>query len=402
MNVQQVSIDKVVPYARNPRRNDAAIDKVAASIKEFGFRQPIVTDSEMVIIVGHTRLLAARKLGIARVPVHVAEGLTPAQVRAYRLADNRVHEEADWNKDLLAIELQDLQGAGFDLSLTGFDDDELASLLADVNEGLTDPDDAPPVGEVAVSKVGDLWHLGKHRLLVGDCTGSVNVDQVMGDLKADLIVTDPPYNVSYTGKTKDALKIENDSKSASEFYSFLLAAYKAALAITKPGAGIYVFHADLEGVNFRRAFVDAGWKLSQCCVWVKQTIVMGRSDYHWQHEPVLYGWKPTAGHRWYSDRKQSTVWRFDRPTRSLEHPTMKPIELVEYPLKNSSRGGDVIFDGFGGSGSTLIACEKNGRICRTMELDPIYADVIIRRWQNFTGKEAKLENGTTFAKVEGK
>jgi len=402
MDVQQVAIDKVIPYVRNPRRNDAAIDKVAASIKEFGFRQPIVTDCEMVIIVGHTRLMAARKLGLTKVPVHVANGLTSAQVKAYRLADNRVHEEAEWNDDLLAIELADLQGAGFDLSLTGFDDDELASLLAEGNEGLTDPDEAPPVEEVAVSQSGDLWLLGKHRLLCGDSTKPADLDRVMDGNKADLIITDPPYNVDYEGKTKDALTIQNDSKTDKQFFEFLLAAYKAMLGVVKNGAGIYVFHADLEAVNFRRAFRESGWKLSQCCVWVKQTIVMGRSDYHWQHEPVLYGWKPTAGHRWYSDRKQSTVWRFDRPTRSLEHPTMKPIELLEYPMKNSSRGGDVILDPFGGSGSTLIACEKNGRMARTIELDPLYCDVIIRRWQNFTGKEAKREDGKSFAGVAGK
>jgi DNA modification methylase len=246
--------------------------------------------------------------------------------------------------------------------------------------------------------MGDLWILGRHRLLCGDSTSIDATERLMGGAKADLIVTDPPYNVAYEGKTTDALTIQNDKMGTSDFYQFLLDAYTNYFTIAKDGASIYVFHADTEGVNFRKALVDSGFKLSQCCVWVKQTMVIGRQDYHWQHEPILYGWKPSGSHNWYSDRSQTTIWQFDRPMRSTEHPTMKPIALVEYPILNSSKAGDIVADLFGGSGSTLIACEKNARACRTMELDSRYCDVIVKRWQDFTGKEAVLD-GRTFNEI---
>jgi DNA modification methylase len=400
MNVETWAIDRIIPYARNPRKNDgAATDKVAASIKEFGWRQPIVVDGEGVIIAGDTRYKAARKLGLTEAPVHIAAGLSAAQIKAYRITDNRVGEEAEWDLPLLSLELDDLTLAGFDLGLTGFDPSELDTFDALANateEGLTDPDEAPAPPKTPVSVPGDLWILGKHRVLCGDATEPTAVERLMAEQAADLVITDPPYNVAYVGKTKDALTIQNDAMSADSFYQFLLAVYTNLVTVTADGAGIYVFHADSEGANFRRAMVDAGWKLAQCCVWVKQTLVMGRQDYHWQHEPVLYGWKPTAAHRWFSDRKQTTVWNFDRPTRSSEHPTMKPIALIEYPIANSSKPGDLVLDLFGGSGSTLIACEKTGRSANLMELDPRYVDVIVTRWQNFSGKKAVHEDGTPF------
>jgi DNA modification methylase len=400
MKVEIWPLDRVIPYAGNPRKNAKAIDKVAASLKRFGWKQPMVVDAEGVLVVGHTRREGALKLGWTEGPVVVASDLTPAEVKAYRLADNRSNEDAEWDKNLLGLELEALKLEGFDLKLTAFDDDEitgLAALLESTDEGLTDPDDAPAPSAEPVSVPGDLWILGNHRLLCGDSTVISDVERLMDGGLADLIVTDPPYNVAYTGKTKDALTIQNDSMSGESFYQFLLAVYTNLFAVAGDGAGIYVFHADSEGANFRQAMVDAGWKLAQCCVWVKQTMVMGRQDYHWQHEPVLYGWKPTAAHRWYTDRKQTTVWRFDRPSRSGEHPTMKPIDLVEYPLTNSSEAGNVVLDLFGGSGSTLIACEKTARRARLMELDPRYVDVIVKRWESFTGKKAVHADGSSFA-----
>lgn len=248
-----------------------------------------------------------------------------------------------------------------------------------------------------MTQPGDLWLLGDHRLLCGSATSAQDVERVMGGDRAGLVVTDPPYNVTYVGKTKDALTIQNDTMSGVEFRTFLLDAYKNLFAVTEEGCGIYVFHADTEGLNFRGAMVEAGWKLAQCCIWVKQTLVMGRQDYHWQHEPVLYGWKPGAAHRWFTDRKQTTVWNFDRPSRSTDHPTMKPVDLISYPINNSSKAGDIVLDTFGGSGSTLIAAAKTGRRARLVELDPRYCDVIVRRFEEWSGQEAKTEAGETFA-----
>ncbi len=404
MNVEIWPLDRVIPYASNPRKNTKAIDKVAASLKEFGWKQPMVVDAEGVLVVGHTRREAALQLGWTEGPVLVAGDLTPTKIKAYRLADNRTNEEAEWDKNLLGLELEALKLDGFDLSLTAFDDNEiagLAALLESTKDGLTDPDDAPAPPAVPVSGTGDLWILGNHRVLCGDSTVLSDVERLMDGAAADLVVTDPPYNVAYTGKTKDALTIQNDSMSGESFYQFLLAVYTNLFAVAGDGAGIYVFHADLEGANFRQAMVDAGWKLAQCCVWVKQSMVMGRQDYHWQHEPVLYGWKPTASHRWYTDRKQTTVWKFDRPSRNGEHPTMKPCDLIEYPISNSSEQGGIVLDLFGGSGSTLIACEKTARRARLLELDPKYVDVIVKRWQAFTGKQAIHADGSPFDERAG-
>ena len=320
--------------------------------------------------------------------------------------DNRSHDETSWDFELLGPELMDLQNLGFgNLELTGFDEKEIADFLAGAaspgQEGLTPDDEVPALREAAVAQPGELWRLGDHRLLCGDAMILADVKRVLSGARADLVIIDPPYNVDYEGATKEKLKIKNDRMADSLFFSFLLKAYENLAGVTKEGAGIYVFHADTEGVNFRRALVEAGWKLAQCCVWVKQTLVMGRQDYHWQHEPILYGWKPGASHRWFTDRKQTTVWNFDKPARSTEHPTMKPVDLIAYQILNSSRNGDVVLDTFGGAGSTLIACAKHGREARLLEIDPKYCDVIIRRWQEWSGEKALRTLSAARTRVDG-
>ena len=399
MNIEIRPLAEIYPYHRNPRKNDPHVDKLADILKEYGWKQPMVVDPEGVLIIGHRRRQAALKLGWTEGPVVVASDLSPEQIKGLRIADNRVHEDVEWDKSLLSLEIGELKSAGFDLSLTAMSSNELKGLDAlacSTLAGLVDADEAPSVPTFPVSVPGDLWLLGNHRLLCGDSTLIDDVQRLMGDELADLVVTDPPYNVAYTGKTKDALKIENDSMSGESFYQFLFDVYTNLFAVTADGAGIYVFHADSEGRNFRAAMTDAGWKLAQCCIWVKQTMVMGRQDYHWQHEPILYGWKPTGPHRWCTDRKQTTVWNFDRPSRNAEHPTMKPIDLIKYPITNSSEEGHIVLDLFGGSGSTLVACESTARRARLMELDPKYVDVIVKRWQQFTGKKAVHEDGSLF------
>ena len=400
MQVELWPLDKIIPYARNPRVNEGAVDKVAASLREFGWKQPVVVDSQGVLVVGHTRVLAAKKLGMSEAPVVVAADLTPAQCKAYRLADNRTNEEAEWNRPLLALELEDLKFEDFDLRLTGFDADELGGLEALANaqvEGLTDPDDAPEPPAIPVSVPGDLWICGNHRVLCGDATQSGDLEKLMAGEPADLVVTDPPYNVAYDGTaTKRRSRIANDSANDETFRQFLTEAARNLFACSRDGAGIYVFHPDIETLNFIGAFAEAGWLHSQHCIWIKQHFVLGRKDYHYQHEMVLYGWKPTAPHAWHADRKQTTVWNFDKPDSSAHHSTMKPVALVEYPIANSSREGDVVLDLFGGSGSVLIACEKTARRGRLMELDPKYVDVIVRRWEEFTGRKAVHEDGSRF------
>lgn len=393
MRVESVPIDRVVPYARNPRKNEGAVASVAASLQEFGWQQPIVVDTDMVVVVGHTRLLAARQLGLAEVPVHVAEGLSPTQCKAYRLMDNRSHEDSEWDNAFLSLEFADLKEADFDLGLTGFGGDEIAALFGGGTEGLTDPDDVPEPPDEAITQRGDLYVLGAHRLICGDATSLQSVARLMDGQRADLVFTDPPYNVDYTGGTADALKISNDAMSSRDFRAFLLASFQVLIANTKTGAPIYICHSDTEGFNFRGAMTDAGWLLKQCLVWIKDSFVMGRQDYHWRHEPILYGWKPGAAHRWWADRTQDTVWEVPRPKRSEEHPTMKPVALVSRALHNSSRKGDVVLDTFGGSGTTLIACEAAGRVCRMAELDPPYCDVIVQRWEAFTGMKAERIDG---------
>ena len=390
MNVRLVPIASVHPYPGNPRKNDQAVEKVAASIKEFGFQQPIVVDRDMVVVVGHTRLKAALSLGLAEVPVHVAENLSPEQCRAYRLMDNRSNEDAEWDMEQLAEELRGLEAVQFPLEFTGFDERELQRITFAGPEGGGDGDEPPPLPTQAVARPGDLFVLGAHRLLCGDATSLRDVARLMDGRRADLVFTDPPYNVDYTGKTADALKIANDTMDGRRFRAFLLAAFQVMFANAREGAPIYVCHADTEGYAFRGALADAGWLFKQAIVWVKDSFVMGRQDYHWRHEPLLYGWKPGASHSWAADRTQDTVWEIPRPKRSVEHPTMKPVELVSRAIVNSSKPGDMVLDPFGGSGSTLIACEAEGRVCRMAELDPRYVDVIVERWETHTGRRAEL------------
>lgn len=403
LRVEYVAVGSLIPYARNSRtHSDAQVAQIAASIKEFGWTNPVLVDEQQTIIAGHGRVLAAQKLGLDSVPTIALTGLTEAQRRAYVIADNRLALNAGWDEEMLALELQDLAAEGFDTDLLGFDPDELDAMLnpTQVTDGLTDEDAVPDASVEPVTKPGDVWVMGKHRLMCGDSTSVTDIEKLMGDVLADVWLTDPPYNVAYEGGTKNKLKIKNDNMADDQFRQFLRDAYTAADTAMKPGAVFYIWHADSEGYNFRGAARDAGWTVRQCLIWKKSSLVLGRQDYQWRHEPCLYGWKDGASHLWAADRKQTTVLEFDKPSRNGEHPTMKPVALFEYQMLNNTKGGDVVLDSFGGSGTTLIAAEKNGRIARVMELDPIYCDVIVKRWQDFTGKQATLESsGQTFDEV---
>ena len=391
--IQKLPIDTLIPYANNARvHSDKQILQIASSIKEFGFTNPVLIDKDNGIIAGHGRVEAARKLGHKEVPVIRLEHLSEAQKKAYILADNKIAMNSTWDDQLLALELQTIGDLGINLDFTGFDDSEISALTPqEITEGLTDEDALPETPEEPITKPGDIWILGKHRLMCGDSTSMDHLATLTAGALVDMWLTDPPYNVAYEGKTKDALKIKNDSMADDQFRQFLRDSYTAADSVMKPGAVFYIWHSDSEGYNFRGAAHDSGWKVRQCLIWKKSTIVMGRQDYHWKHEPCLYGWKEGAGHLWASDRKQTTILEFDKPSRNCEHPTMKPVALFEYQMLNNTKGGDIVLDSFGGSGTTLIAAEKNGRIAYLMELDPKYCDVIVKRWEEFTGKKAVLE-----------
>lgn len=394
MKIQKVVIDKVIPYARNPRKNTLAVAKVAASLKEFGWKQPIVVDCEMVIIVGHTRWLAAKQLDMTHVPVLIAEDLTPAQVKAYRLADNRTHEEAEWDKDLLAIELSELGNLDFDLSITGFNSEEIKGLMAlaeAVGKGLTDEDDCPEVSEKSISNYGDIWLLGRHRLMCGDSTHVNDVEKLIAGELADMVFTDPPYNVDYQGYTKDKLKIARDNLSDTQFYQFLLDAFAMHLVAIKKGASLYICHGSNTQREFQNALEANGFMVRNQIIWAKNHFAWGHGRYKFKHEPIFYCYQKDQSDAWYGDKSQSTLWPVDKPVANRLHPTMKPVALIEMALKNSSKAGDIVLDLFGGSGSTLIACEKNGRNARLMELDPKYVDVAIKRWEKFTGHQAILK-----------
>ena len=394
-------VSDLIEYARNPRKNDHAVDKVAAAIREFGFRVPILAKSDKTVVDGHLRLKAAKKLGIETVPVMLCDDMTDAQIKAFRISVNRVAEFAEWDDEMLRVEFAELSELGFDLDLTGFSLDEIDALkITEVEPGLTDEDAVPEAPEQPVTVDGDVWLLGRHRLMCGDSTSIDAMERLCEGQLVDMWLTDPPYNVAYEGKTKDALTIKNDKMGDDSFRAFLRDAYVAADAVMKAGAVFYIWHADSEGYNFRGAAKDACWTVRQRLIWKKQTMVMGRQDYHWKHEPCLYGWKDGAAHLWATDRKQTTILEFDRPSRNAEHPTMKPVELFEYQMLNNTKGSDIVLDSFAGSGTTAIACEKHGRQARLMELDPKYCDVIIKRWQDFTGKQATLEaTGETFEEL---
>ena len=393
-NIIQQPVAALLPYARNSRtHSDEQVAQIAASIREFGFTNPVLVDGDNGIVAGHGRVMAAQLLGLHHVPTINVGWMTDTQRRAYIIADNKLALNAGWDDEVLSLEMSELGELGFDLDLLGFNEDEMEELLADEPPaGLTDDDAVPEVPVEPATGLGDVWLLGRHRVMCGDSTRLDAVERLMGGVLADQLITDPPYNVAYTGKTKDALKIQNDSMDDESFRQFLRDAFVAADTVMKAGAVFYIWHADLEGYNFRGAAKDAGWTVRQCLIWKKQTLVMGRQDYHWKHEPCLYGWKEGAGHLWAADRKQTTILEFDRPSRSTLHPTMKPVDLIEYQVLNNTKGQDIVLDLFGGGGSTLIACEKIGRNARLMELDPKYCDVIVKRWQDYTGKRATLES----------
>jgi len=440
-----VDIDKLVPYARNSRTHSPEqIKQIQASIREFGFVNPVLIDGKFNIIAGHGRVLAAKSEGLEEVPCVLVEHLTEAQKKAYILADNKLALNAGWDTEMLKIEIGELKELNFDIGLIGFDGDEIDLIFKqeeEVEEDDFDVDQA--LGEIVkpITKRGDIWQLGKHRVMCGDATIQTDTDKLMGGELADMTFTDPPYNVNYAGGTKEKLKIQNDSMEDSKFYRFLYNAYVSMYGAVKAGGAIYVCHADTEGINFRKAMKDAGWELKQCIIWVKNALVMGRQDHHWQHEPILYGWKPGEAHRWYGGRNKTTViksedgvfinktgtgfqltfnnghqkvvldvpkyeikevlsdditttWHIDKPLRNGEHPTMKPIKLCARAIENSSKNRDIVLDLFGGSGSTLIACEQTNRTCYMSELDEKYVDVIIKRWETLTEQKAVLLDET--------
>ncbi len=390
-------IERLLPYIRNARtHSEEQIAQIAASIAEFGFTAPILAGSDGVIVAGHGRLAAARKLGLATVPVVVLEHLTPTQRRALVIADNKIAENAGWDDELLRLELADLQEANFDLALTGFDADELLEIMAGeetTTEGQTDEDAAPEVPVIPVSKAGDVWICGQHRLLCGDSTEATSYDTLLGNDRVAMIFQDPPYNVDYANTAKDKLRGTNrpilNDNLGDGFQEFLLAVFKPALA--RCDGAVYVAMSSSELDTLQSAFRAAGGKWSTFIIWAKNTFTLGRSDYQRQYEPILYGWPEGATRHWCGDRDQGDVWHFNKPRVNDLHPTMKPVELVERAIRNSSRPGDVVLDPFGGSGTTLIAAEKSGRKARLIELDPKYADVIVRRWQDWTGQQATRE-----------
>ena len=384
MDIQTVGIDEVIPYAKNPRKNDAAVDKVAGSLKEFGWRQPIVVDAEMVVIAGHTRLAAARKLKLDQVPIHIATDLTANQIKAYRIADNRVSQEAKWDDDLLALELADLDLENYDLSKTGFNDDELAALMAEaITEGLVDEDQVPPEPETPVTVLGDIWQLGRHRVMCGDSTSIDAVDELMESQHPDMVFTDPPYNIDYQGVKDKRDKIKNDKMPDADFVDFLTASLLSCETM-------YVCCSWQYAHLFKDAMEKIARKPKAMIVWDKVNPAQNLDKYYKQHELIFY-YGDFGGHK----TLRGDVWKLKRQKNTM-HPTMKPVELIEIALQDNV-GKNLIYDAFGGSGSTLIACEKTNRQARLMELDPKYVDVIVKRWQDFTGLIAVNEKtGKTF------
>lgn len=384
-----IDIADLVPYDRNPRKNDLAVADVAESMEQVGYITPIVIDENRLILAGETRCKALKKRGVKRDKVLQVLGLTEEQKKKYRLLDNKVGEIAEWDLDLLAGELEAVDFDGFDF---GFDD-----LLGDLSDGegeeaqAVDDNYDPELPEEPKSKRGDIWQLGRHRLMCGDSTDITDIVKLMGEKLADLLLTDPPYNVNYEGGT--GLTIQNDNMEDAAFRQFLQDAFKCADAVMKPGAVFYIWHADSEGFNFRGACHDIGWQVRQCLIWNKNALVLGRQDYQWKHEPCLYGWKGGASHIWLGDRSQTTVLDYDKPSKSDIHPTMKPIPLFDYQIRNSCPNGGIVLDLFNGSGTTIMACEQNGRCAYCCELDPKYVDAAIERWEHFTGEKAVLIDG---------
>lgn len=403
MNIIEFKISEVKPYEKNPRKNDQSVDKVARSIEEFGFKVPLVIDKNNVIVCGHTRYKAAKKLGLTVVPCVVADDLTDEQIKAYRLADNKVGEDSLWDNALLGGELDDI----LDIDMTDF-----GFALPELDAEVVEDDYDKPVPEEPKSKLGDIYQLGRHRLMCGDSTNIDCVKKLVGGAQIDMLLTDPPYNVNYEGS---AGKIKNDNMEDAAFRQFLTDAFLSAWAVMKNGAAFHIWHADSEGYNFRGACRDSGFRVRQCLIWVKNALVLGRQDFQWKHEPCLYGekelpegmveeyeeddhepclygWKD-GKHYWFKNRKQTTILEFEKPRASKEHPTMKPIKLFDYEIKCNTKQGENVLDLFGGSGTTIMACEQNNRNAFVMEYDPKFVDVIIDRWESFTGEKAVLING---------
>ena len=393
MDILNLGLEEIKPYEKNPRNNDNAVDAVAASIREFGFKVPIIIDKDNIIVAGHTRYKAAKKLGLKTVPCIKTDDLTDEQVKAFILADNKVAEQAEWDFDLLNEELETIT---MDMEQFGFDLPEEKTPTEIIE------DDVPDVPEEPKSKYGQVYQLGNHRLMCGDSTKKEDVDKLVRDQKMDLLITDPPYNVEIVGgnhsespserKKKGNMTIKNDKMDNDSFHKFLFDVFTNAYNALKDGSSFYCWYASREVVNFQTSIEESGFTVKQELIWNKSSLVMGRQDYQWKHEPCLYGWKETNSHAWYGDRKQTTVIDWERPNKSDLHPTMKPIGLFDYQIRNSSKAGDNILDLFGGSGTTIMACEQNNRNAYVMEYDPKYVDVIIQRWENFTGKKAVLLN----------
>jgi len=405
-DMELVPIDKLIPYANNARTHSPAqINKLRGSLREFGFINPVIIDRDYNIIAGHGRVMAAREEKLTEVPCVFADHLTEAQKKAYIIADNRMALDAGWDEEMLKVEIESLEAQAFDLSLTGFDADELEKLFREDTEGKDKEDDFDIDAELekpAMTHDGDIWTLGRHRLMCGDSTIAENFEKLMDGKKANLVVTDPPYNVDYHGT---AGKIKNDNMASDAFHTFLLAAFNRLHENMASDASIYVFHADTEGLNFRKAFEEAGFYLSGCCIWKKPSLVLGRSPYQWQHEPCLFGWLKDGKHLWYADRKQTTIWEFEKPKKNDVHPTMKPVALIAYCIMNSSMSNTLILDPFLGSGTTLIASEQIDRSCYGLELDPKYCDVIVNRYIEVTGHSddvTVLRNGVVLTYEQAK
>lgn len=397
MDIQKIPVEKLNPAKYNPRKDlkpgDPEYEKLKKSIETFGYVEPVIWNKRTGHIVGgHQRLKILLEQGAAEVDCVVVD-IDETEEKALNVALNKV--SGDWNLPKLADLISELDEAMFDIDLTGFDAAEIEDLFSkvhdkDVQDDDFDADAALEQIENPISRPGDIWLLGKHRLICGDSTDPAVITKLMDGKKANLCVTDPPYNVNYTAGSENERTIKNDHMEDESFYKFLLAAFKNIFNALDDGAAVYVFHADTEGLNFRKAFKEAGFHLANVCIWAKQSLVLGRSDYQWQHEPILYGWKPTGRHRWYADRKQTTIWNFDRPAKSELHPTMKPVPLVAYPIQNSSMTNCIVLEPFAGSGSTVIACEQTGRICYAIELDEKYCDVVVKRYIDYVGPDEEV------------
>lgn len=395
MKIEMIKIENLKPAEYNPRKDlkpeDEEYQKIKKSIIKFGYVAPVIINADMTVIGGHQRLKVLQELGYKEIECNVVN-LSKDEEKAQNIALNNI--KGEWDNDKLEDLIAELKDTGFDMECTGFNTDEIDNILKDVIDSKEDNfelEEELQQIENPITKVGDIWILGNHRLMCGDSTKIECVKKLINNDQADLIITDPPYNVNYEGATKEKLKIKNDNMNETEFYNFLLDSFRNMFEIAKFGCPIYVFHADTEGLNFRNAFKTVGFKLAECLIWVKNKFVLGRQDYQWKHEPILYGWKEGTAHYFINDRTQSTILEFDKPNKNEEHPTMKPIDLLVYLIKNSSKEKNLIVDLFGGSGSTLIAAEQTNRICYTMELDPKYCDVIVKRWEKLTQKKAKKE-----------